>query len=363
MKISLIAGARPNFMKIAPLARALSDAGIQPRIIHTGQHYDARMSETFFRELNIPDPDVNLGVGSGTHVWQISETMRCLELEFTENRPDAVLVVGDVNSTLAAALTATKLGIRVGHVEAGLRSLDRSMPEEINRVVTDSVSDWLFTSEPSAEDNLRREGVAPERIHPVGNVMIDTLRSHLDSAKAMRRHEKLGLKAGSYAVLTLHRPSNVDRPEQLESIMRAVHRVSGQLPVVFPIHPRTESRIRQFGFLDRDELNGFTSIEPQGYLAMLSLMESSRFVLTDSGGIQEETTALRVPCLTLRENTERPVTIDLGSNQLVGSRTEDILAAVQRILDGPTRIGRVPESWDGRTAERIARLLEDLVQP
>ena len=358
MKVSLIAGARPNFMKIAPLARALSDAGIQPRIIHTGQHYDARMSETFFRELSIPEPDVNLGVGSGTHVWQISETMRRLELEFTENRPDAVLVVGDVNSTVAAALTATKLGIRVGHVEAGLRSLDRSMPEEINRVVTDSVSDWLFTSEPAAEDNLRREGVAPQRIHPVGNVMIDTLRSHLDSAKAMRCYERLGLKAGSYAVLTLHRPSNVDRPEQLESIMRAVHRVSGQLPVVFPIHPRTESRIRQFGFSDRDELNGFTSIEPQGYLAMLSLMESSRFVLTDSGGIQEETTVLRVPCLTLRENTERPVTIDLGSNQLVGSRTEDILAAVQRILDGPTRIGRVPENWDGRTADRIARVVK-----
>jgi UDP-N-acetylglucosamine 2-epimerase (non-hydrolysing) len=360
MKISLIAGARPNFMKIAPLARALSDVGIRPRIVHTGQHYDERMSQTFFRELHIPEPDVNLEVGSGDHVWQISETMKRLAVEFEKNRPDAVLVVGDVNSTLAAALCATKLGIRVGHVEAGLRSFDRGMPEEINRLVTDSVSDWLFTSEPSAEENLRREGVPPERIYPVGNVMIDTLDAHLESAKAMRCHERLGLKAGGYGVLTLHRPSNVDRPEQLESILRAVHRISAELPVVFPIHPRTKSRAEQFGYSDRDDLNGFTSIEPQGYLAMLSLMESARFVMTDSGGIQEETTALCVPCITLRENTERPVTIDLGSNQLVGSRTEDILAAVRGVLAGPMRIGRAPENWDGRAAARIAELFTHL---
>ena len=361
MKVCLIAGARPNFMKIAPLARALGRTGVRPRIVHTGQHYDERMSHTFFHELDIPEPDVNLEVGSGTHVWQISETMKRLEQEFCENRPDAVLVVGDVNSTLAASLTASKLGIRVGHVEAGLRSFDRTMPEEMNRIVTDSVSDWLFTSEPSAEENLRREGVSPERVHSVGNVMIDTLLRHLDSAKAQRSYERLGLNAGDYAVLTLHRPSNVDDPRQLESIMRAVHCVSRQLPVIFPLHPRTECRIRQFGFLDRDDLNGFTSIEPQGYLSMLSLMESSRLVMTDSGGIQEETTALRVPCLTLRENTERPVTIDVGSNRLVGSRSEDILAAVRDVLDGPTRIGRIPENWDGRTAGMIADLLKDLV--
>jgi UDP-N-acetylglucosamine 2-epimerase (non-hydrolysing) len=363
MNISLIAGARPNFMKIAPLARALARIGVRPRIVHTGQHYDERMSETFFRELDIPEPDVNLGVGSGSHVWQISETMTRLEREFAENRPDAVLVVGDVNSTLAASLTASKLGIRVGHVEAGLRSFDRSMPEEINRVVTDSVSDWLFTSEPSAEENLRREGASPERIHPVGNVMIDTLLRHLDSARSQRSYKPLGLGESDYAVLTLHRPSNVDDPRQLESIMRAVHHVSRQLPVIFPLHPRTGARIRQFGFLDRDDLNGFTSIEPQGYLTMLSLMASSRLVMTDSGGIQEETTALRVPCLTLRENTERPVTLDVGSNRLVGAQTEDILAAVREVLDGPTRIGRIPENWDGRAAERIADLLKDFVKP
>ncbi len=362
MNISLIAGARPNFMKIAPLARALSAMGSRPRIIHTGQHYDERMSRTFFRELNIPEPDVNLEVGSGDHVWQIAETMKRLAAEFNEHRPDGVLVVGDVNSTVAATLTATKLGIRVGHVEAGLRSFDRSMPEEINRIVTDSLSDWLFTSEPSAEENLRREGVSAERIHPVGNVMIDTLRSHLDAARALRVHERLGLKAGAYALLTLHRPANVDRPAPLESIMRAVHRVSGRLPVIFPVHPRTRSRIEQFGFTTRSDLNGYTSIEPQGYLAMLSLMESARFVMTDSGGIQEETTALRVPCLTLRENTERPVTIHLGSNRLVGSRTEAILSAVDDLLTAPPRTGRIPENWDGRTAERIAGLVGELVE-
>jgi UDP-N-acetylglucosamine 2-epimerase (non-hydrolysing) len=316
------------------------------------------MSETFFRELSIPEPDVNLGVGSGTHVWQISEVMKRLEREFNDHRPDAVLVVGDVNSTLAATLTATKLGIRVGHVEAGLRSFDRTMPEETNRIVTDSLSDWLFTSEPSAEENLHREGVAPERIRPVGNVMIDTLLSHLDSAVARGAPESLGLQPEDYVVLTLHRPSNVDDSKQLESILRAVHEVSKELPVVFPVHPRTDSRIRQFGFSERGDLNGFRAVEPQGYLAMLGLMASARLVMTDSGGIQEETTALRVPCLTLRENTERPVTIDVGSNRLVGSRTKDVLAAVRQFLDGPKRVGRVPENWDGRAADRIGEVVK-----
>lgn len=362
MKISLVGGARPNFIKIAPLVRALQDAAVKPRLIHTGQHYDRRMSDTFFHQLQIPEPDVNLGVGSGTHVWQIAEIMRRLAVEFSGNRPDAVLVVGDVNSTLAAALSASKLGIRLGHVEAGLRSFDRTMPEEINRVVTDSVSDWLFTSEPSAEKNLRREGVPAERIHPAGNVMIDTLLAHLDSAKATRYHEKLGLTAKNYVVLTLHRPSNVDNPKQLESIMLAVHRVCRQLPVVFPVHPRTRSRMQEFGFLDRSDLNAFTPIEPQDYLSMLDLMDSSRLVMTDSGGIQEETTALRVPCLTLRQNTERPVTIDVGSNELVSARTEDILAAVQKVLEGPERRGRIPENWDGRAAQRIAQVLKSQLQ-
>jgi UDP-N-acetylglucosamine 2-epimerase (non-hydrolysing) len=356
--ISLVAGARPNFMKIAPLVQALERLGMRPRLVHTGQHYDERMSRTFFRELQIPEPDVNLEVGSGPDVWQISEIMRRMALELTENRPRAVLVVGDVNSTLAAALTASKLRIPVGHVEAGLRSCDRTMPEEINRIVTDAISDWLFTSEAAAERNLRREGVPVEKIHPVGNVMIDTLLSHLNCAKELRFCEKLGLTAGRYVVLTLHRPSNVEYREQLVSIMRAVHGVCRQMPVVFPVHPRTKARMKDFGILDREDLNGFTPIEPQGYLAMLSLMESSRFVMTDSGGIQEETTALRVPCLTLRANTERPVTIELGSNRLVGSQAEEILAGVQRVLDGPERIGQVPDNWDGRAAERIAQIMQ-----
>ncbi len=363
MKVTLVAGARPNFMKIAPLIRALNEIEVSPRLIHTGQHYDAQMSQTFFRELGIPEPDVNLGVGSGPHVRQIAEIMKRLDQKLTEDRPDAVVVVGDVNSTLAAALTASKLGIRVGHVEAGLRSFDRSMPEETNRALTDRVSEWLFTSEPSAEKNLRREGIPPARIHPVGNVMIDTLLAHLGRAQQLRSHEKLGLTARDYVLLTLHRPSNVDDPRRLESIMRAVHHVSRQLPVLFPIHPRTRSKICQFDFTDRAELNGFTPTEPLGYLSMLELMDAARFVMTDSGGIQEETTALRVPCLTLRENTERPVTVRLGSNRLVGWRTEDILAAAQKVLDGPERTGRVPKNWDGRTAQRIAQVLKNDLQP
>ena len=358
MNVSLIAGARPNFMKIAPLVPALRGVGIRVRLIHTGQHYDERMSDTFFRELDIPAPDANLAVGSGSHVWQIAEVMRRLEVEFTKHRPAEVVVVGDVNSTLAAALTANKLGIRVAHVEAGLRSFDRSMPEEINRIATDSISDWLFTSEPSAEENLRREGVAAERIHMVGNVMIDTLHQHLDRAKATLAFQQFGVEPRQYAVLTLHRPSNVDDRDRLASILRAVHDISRKLPVILPLHPRTKSRLEQFGFNSQPELNGYVPIEPLGYHSMLGLMESARVVMTDSGGIQEETTALRVPCITLRENTERPVTVDIGSNRLVGSQTESILAAVQEVLDGPARIGQVPEYWDGRTAVRVATVLK-----
>jgi UDP-N-acetylglucosamine 2-epimerase (non-hydrolysing) len=283
--------------------------------------------------------------------------MRRLEQEFLRRRPHAVIVVGDVNSTLAAALTAAKLGIRVGHVEAGLRSFDRSMPEEINRIVTDSLSDWLFTSEPAGEANLLREGVAPEKIRPVGNIMIDTLLAHLPAAESMRRHAELGLQAGRYAVLTLHRPSNVDRPDRLEAIMQAVHEICRQTPVVFPVHPRTQAALSRFGLLNHSELNGHVPVEPQGYRAMLSLVASCRFVMTDSGGVQEETTALRIPCLTLRDNTERPITVDVGSNELVGWRTEDIVAASARVLDGPQRRGRAPENWDGATADRIAKIL------
>ena len=357
MKISLVAGARPNFMKIAPLVPAFRNAGMQTRIIHTGQHYDQKMSQSFFDELHIPEPDINLNVGSGSHVFQMAEVMRRLVPEFENHRPDRLVVVGDVNSTVAAALTASKLGIRVAHVEAGLRSFDRAMPEEINRLVTDAVSALLFASGPAAVENRRNEGVPTERIHLVGNVMIDTLWSHLDCAVALKTHEQLGLEERNYAVLTLHRPSNVDNPDRLESILQAVHQISHELPVLFPVHPRTRGRMQEFDFSNRRDLNGYTLAEPQGYLAMLGLMHSARLVLTDSGGMQEETTALRVPCITLRENTERPVTSDVGSNRVVGWKTQDILDAVADVLKQTDRIGQVPELWDGHAAIRIAELL------
>ncbi len=364
MHATLIAGARPNFMKIAPLVCAFDGAGISRRIVHTGQHYDRAMSGGFFEELGIPEPDANLGVGSGSHVAQLAEVMRKLEGEFMEHRPRVVVVVGDVNSTLAAALTANKLGIAVAHVEAGLRSGDRSMPEEINRVLTDGIADWLYTSEPEADENLSREGIPAERVIPVGNVMIDTLRWHLPAARersveAQRRWE---LERGKYAMLTLHRPSNVDDRERLESILRGVHAVSAEMPVVFPVHPRTRSRLESFELAGRSELNGYRATEPLGYLDMLGLVDGARLVLTDSGGLQEETTALGVPCLTLRENTERPITILEGSNRLVGWRTEAITAAAAEVLRGPERSGRAPALWDGKAAERIAGHLAEVMQ-
>lgn len=357
MTITLVAGARPNFMKIAPLVRAFDAAGLPRRIVHTGQHYDRAMSATFFEELGIPQPDVNLGVGSGSHVQQLAEVMQRLEQDFMTHRPRAVLVVGDVNSTLAAALTANKLGIPVAHVEAGLRSGDRTMPEEINRILTDACSDWLYTSEPAAHANLVREGIPSERICLVGNVMIDTLWQHLPQAEARQPYRRWGLAPGQYAVLTLHRPSNVDHPERLAAILQAIHKLSEHLPVIFPRHPRTAARMRTFGYEGRDELNGMLCIEPLGYLDMLGLVASARLVLTDSGGLQEETTALRVPCLTLRENTERPITLAAGNNRLVGWQTESIMVAAREMLQGPARLGEPPALWDGHAAERITQHL------
>ena len=358
---TLIAGARPNFMKIAPLVRAFDAAGISRRIVHTGQHYDRRMSETFFDELGIPEPDVNLGVGSGSHIEQLADVMRSLEGEFTKHRPSIVVVVGDVNSTLAAALTANKLGIPVAHVEAGLRSFDRAMPEEINRVMTDAVSDWLYTSEPQANENLEREGIPEERVRLVGNVMIDTLHTHLSAARERGAHRRWELDQGNYAVLTLHRPSNVDDAVRLESILRAVHHISRELQVLFPVHPRTESRLKQFGFDQRTDLNGYVSAEPLGYLDMLGLIDGARLVLTDSGGLQEETTALGVPCLTLRENTERPITMTEGSNRLVGWKTGAITSAAGEVLLGAKRKSETPELWDGKAAERIVEHLAEVL--
>lgn len=356
IRVLVVAGARPNFMKVAPLLRALrARSGFEALLVHTGQHYDAAMSEAFFRDLGLPEPDVNLGVGSGSHAAQTADVLRAIEPVLLEQQPDVVLVVGDVNSTLAATLAAVKLGIPVAHVEAGLRSFDRSMPEEINRLMTDAVSRWLFTSEPSGAENLCREGVAEERIHFVGNVMIDTLLGHLERARAAAPFERLGLEPGHYALLTLHRPGNVDDPERLRGLFAALEGLHRELPVVFPVHPRTRASIAQ-------RLDGrapaLQLTEPLGYLEFLGLMASAQLVLTDSGGVQEETTALGVPCLTLRDSTERPVTISQGTNLLIGSDPAAIVRETRRILDGDTPKGRVPEKWDGHASERIVTILE-----
>jgi UDP-N-acetylglucosamine 2-epimerase (non-hydrolysing) len=354
--VLLVAGARPNFMKIAPLLRELRGrSSFEALLVHTGQHYDAAMSEAFFRDLGIPEPDVNLGVGSGSHAVQTADVLRGIEPVLLEWRPDAVVVVGDVNSTIAAALAAVKLGIPVAHVEAGLRSFDRSMPEEINRILTDAISTWLFTSEPSGDENLRREGIPAERIHFVGNVMIDTLRAHLDRARQAAPLARLGLAAGHYGVLTLHRPSNVDDPERLIRLFSVLEEIHREIPIVFPIHPRTRASIeaRLGGAAPRLLLT-----DPLGYLEFLGLVASAKLVLTDSGGIQEETTALGVPCLTLRDTTERPSTITEGTNRLVGSEPAAIRAEARKILDGAASRGRVPARWDGEVARRIVDVLE-----
>jgi UDP-N-acetylglucosamine 2-epimerase (non-hydrolysing) len=351
--IFTIVGARPNFMKAAPVHAAFSRAAVAHEIIHTGQHYDEAMSKVFFEELGMPRPVVDLGVGSGSHAEQTAAVMVGLEKVFQERRPRAVLVVGDVNSTLAASLVAAKLGIFVGHIEAGLRSNDWTMPEEVNRVVTDSLSDLLLTPSPDADRNLLAEGCAPESIARVGNVMIDTLLEHLPRARALGVPEKMGLREGGYAVLTLHRPSNVDDPALLRGILSAVGRIAERVPVVFPVHPRTRKNIEAAG-LALGERPGFVLCEPLGYLEFLSLTSRARLVLTDSGGLQEESTVLGIPCLTLRKNTERPITIEEGTNVLVGTDPETIFAEAERALGNGERAGRrVPALWDGQTAGRI----------
>ncbi len=360
MRIINIVGTRPNLMKIAPLMEAYADApGIEPILVHTGQHYDDNMSDLFFRQLGIPEPDLNLGVGSGSHAVQTAEIMKAFEPVARERDPSAVVVVGDVNSTIACGLVAAKLGIPLAHVEAGLRSFDRTMPEEINRVLTDAISDLLFCTEQSGVENLRREGVAEERIHLVGNLMIDTLLQHRARAAQSPILGDLGLASGRYAVLTLHRPSNVDDPETLGRIWDALEALQRDMPLVFPAHPRTRRRMAEFGLSPRiDALENLRVLEPLGYLDFLQLMACARLVLTDSGGIQEETTVLEVPCLTLRENTERPVTLEAGGNQIVGSDPGRILAAYQKIVDGQTGSGATPPLWDGRAAGRIVEILE-----
>ena len=359
MRILSVAGARPNFMKIAPLMEAFAAAPpIEPMLVHTGQHYDERMSELFFRQLGIPEPDVNLGVGSGSHAAQTAAIMTAFEPVVTRVRPDAVLVVGDVNSTIACGLVAVKLGVRLVHVEAGLRSGDRTMPEEINRLLTDAISDLLFCTEQSGVDNLRREGVDPDRVFLVGNVMIDTLRKNKAQADASDVLDRLGLAPGGYAVLTLHRPSNVDDPAVLARLLDALETIAAELPIVLPAHPRTRQRIETLGLGQRvTGIANLRMIAPAGYLDFLKLMGDARLVLTDSGGIQEETTILKVPCLTLRENTERPVTVDVGSNQLVGTDPARILAAFRAVMDGDLPAPQTPPLWDGHAAGRIVDAL------
>jgi len=359
-----VVGARPNFMKIAPVIRAMRGAALHLPIglVHTGQHYDQEMNQQFFQTLQIPDPDINLEVGSASHAVQTAEIMRRFEPVVDSERPAAVLVVGDVNSTLACALVAVKKGVPVIHVEAGLRSYDRTMPEEINRVLTDQISDLLFTSERSARDNLLREGVSEARIHYVGNVMIDTLRHNLKRAvppaQTLSRH---GAPADwvhkGFAVLTLHRPSNVDDPSILRALLDAIYEVSCRIPVVFPMHPRTRDKIEQHGLRSVLQASSLHVLPPLGYLEMLGLMQKAKLVLTDSGGIQEETTALGVPCVTLRENTERPITAEEGTNTVVGQDPVRILGVVHDILRTGGRAGRIPELWDGRASERIATVL------
>jgi len=362
-KLINVVGARPNLMKIAPLMAAYAaHPGIEPLLVHTGQHYDANMSDLFFRQLGIPEPDLNLGVGSASHAVQTAAIMQAFEPVVLEQRPDAVLVVGDVNSTIACGLVAVKLGVKLVHVEAGLRSFDRDMPEEINRVLTDAISDLLFCTEASGVENLRREGVPGDRVHLVGNVMIDSLVRHRERAAGSRILEELELEKSGYAVLTLHRPANVDDPAVFGALLDALGVIQQDLPIVFPAHPRTRAQLEQHGFGGRlSEMPNLRIVEPIGYLDFLQLMACARLALTDSGGIQEETTILGVPCLTLRENTERPVTVEMGTNQLVGRDPVRILAAYRGLEDRAASEQRVPPLWDGRAAERIAEILQETI--
>jgi UDP-N-acetylglucosamine 2-epimerase (non-hydrolysing) len=359
LRIINIVGARPNLPKIAPLMREMQrHPEIEPILVHTGQHYDEALSDIFFRQMGIPTPQVNLEVGSGSHAAQTAEVLKRVEPVLIERQPDLVLVVGDVNSTIAVSLAAVKLGISVAHVEAGLRSFDRSMPEEINRILTDALADYLFVTEEDAIQHLLKEGRPRESIYLVGNVMIDSLRHFLPLAQKSAIGEQLALKNGTawqrFAVLTLHRPSNVDSTEKLAELLGAIDSIAAQVPVIFPVHPRTQQRLAQAGIKTHPQL---TLIPPIGYLDFLCLLSKATLVLTDSGGIQEETTALGVPCLTLRENTERPITISEGTNQLIGTDPAKIIAAAHDILAGKGKPGRIPPFWDGHAAARIVDVL------
>ena len=364
VKVINVVGARPNFMKVAPIVAAMKARRekFQPLVVHTGQHYDADMSDSFFRDLNLPQPDTHLEVGSGSHAVQTALVMQRFEPVVLREKPDWVLVVGDVNSTIACALVCVKLGVKVAHVEAGLRSRDRTMPEEINRLLTDQIADLLFTPSRDADANLRAEGIPEERIRFVGNVMIDSLHQNLERARESSVRADLGVGDIDYAVMTLHRPSNVDFPETFARILDALESISQTLPIVFPVHPRTRKTIAELGLSERVcAMKNLRVIDPLGYLDFLSLYSGSRLVLTDSGGIQEETTALGIPCLTLRENTERPITVELGTNVVVGTDPEKIVNAAAAALNGAgKKIAQQPPLWDGHTSERILDVLEEV---
>jgi len=363
LKVINVVGARPNFMKMAPIIEAMNryPDRFQHRLVHTGQHYDARMSQSFFLDLGMPKPDVDLEVGSGSHAEQTARVMVEFEKVCCRERPDLVIVVGDVNSTMACAITAKKLGIRVAHVEAGLRSRDMSMPEEINRLCTDVLCDYLFTTDHFANENLSAEGIPPDRVFFVGNVMIDTLVKHRELARGAGLSARWGLEHGRYATLTLHRPSNVDDSRTLRGILEALAEVATEIPIIFPIHPRTKKMVEQFGLgahcSRAPKPEGLWITEPLGYLDFLHLNMHAMMVITDSGGLQEEATVLGVPCITLRNNTERPITCEMGTNCIVGNDRERILGQARKVLRGEVARGKVPEKWDGRAADRIVDIL------
>jgi UDP-N-acetylglucosamine 2-epimerase (non-hydrolysing) len=364
LRFACIVGARPNFMKMAPLLRALEPyKNVEPVLVHTGQHYDKNLSDVFFEQLDMRRPDISLEVGSGSHAMQTARVIERFETVLVEaaakGRPfDRVIVVGDVNSTMATSLAAVKMGVPVAHVEAGLRSFDRTMPEEINRIVTDSIANLLLVSEPAGMENLRREGHPEEQLRLVGNVMIDTLRLMLPKARECDALARLGVAAGQYAVVTLHRPANVDSPDTLGPMLDVLVDVSERLPVVFPIHPRTLERIKRFGVAERFQAaEGIIKTEPLGYLDFLALTSQAKVIVTDSGGLQEESTVLGIPCLTARPNTERPITVDQGTSTLVGNNAPLLRSLLDSVLAGTYKRGTCPELWDGHAAERIARAL------
>ena len=363
-RIACVVGARPNFMKVAPILHAMKKKPeLQPLLIHTGQHYDKYLSDVFFDELGIDPPDISLGVGSGTHAQQTAAVMVAIEKVLIQANDkgepfDRMVVVGDVNSTAAAAIAAVKLHIPVAHVEAGLRSSDRRMPEEINRVITDAICDMLLVSEPSGVENLKREGHLDQHIHLVGNVMIDTLLAQVERAKTMGTVEQYNLVKNQYGVITLHRPSNVDDPEVLRGLIDVLIDISSEMDFVFPIHPRTKARLEEFGLESRlNDCAGIRCLGPIGYLEFLNLTSQASVIVTDSGGLQEESTALGVPCLTMRENTERPITVDEGTSTLIGSSASDLHACLRKVIDGTYKTGKCPDLWDGSAADRIVEIL------